>query len=86
MATRPAEQAAKPGEKGVLTDFSTLFVDHIAGPAGEVLNLLKRYVLRERSVEVVLTEPHGRKVAIKAKNVDGKSVAEIVELAKGAVN
>jgi len=51
-----------------------------------VLNLLKRYVRRERSVEVVLTEPHGRKVAIKAKNVDGKSVAEIVELAKGALN
>ena len=87
VATRPAEQAAEPGEKGVLADLGTLIVDHAVGPVGEaLLDALKRYVLRERSVEVVLTEPGGRRVAIKTKNVDGKDVAEIVELAKAALN
>ena len=51
-----------------------------------MLDALKRYVLRERSVEVELTEPGGRKVAIKTKNVDGKEVADIVELARAALS
>lgn len=87
LATRAAEQAAKPGERGVLTDLGRLIVDHVVGPAGEaLLDALKRYVLRERSVEVELTEPGGRKVAIKTKNVDGKEVADIVELARAALS
>jgi hypothetical protein len=87
VATRPAEQAAKPGGKGVLADLGTLIVDHAVGPAWDAfLDLLKRYVLRERGVEVVLTRPDGARIAIITKNVGGKEVAEIVELAKGALS
>jgi hypothetical protein len=35
VATRPAEQAAKPGEKSVLTDFSTLLWTISRGQLGK---------------------------------------------------
>lgn len=86
IVARPAEQAARSGDKGVLADLGKLIVDHALGPIGEaLLDVLKRYVLRERGVEVTLTRPDGTKVSIKTKNVDGKDVAVIIELAKSAL-
>lgn len=85
-ATTPAERAATAGERGGALELGKLVLEQIAGPVGKgLLDPLKAFLLRDRTVTVVLVKPDGSRVEITAKNVGSAEIAAVLDQAKSTL-
>lgn len=79
----PAEAPTGEGERGVASKIGELVLEELggagvkvaAGAAKSITEVLKAYLLREKSLKIVLTRPDGTKVEINAKNVSVDAIA-----------
>jgi hypothetical protein len=85
-ATAPAERATATGERGGALELGKLVLEQIAGPVGKaLLDPLKAFLLRDRTVKIVLVKPDGSRVEIDAKNVGSAEIAAVLDQAKAAL-
>lgn len=81
---RPVEAQARPGERGVVSTIGNFVIETLLSgkSAAALLEVLKAYVAREKSLRVSITKPDGTKVEIDAKNVGSATVAEFLGAVK----
>ena len=86
VAAQAAPNATRPDERGAAAALGKFVLDSLAEPAAKaLLDAIKRLVLRDRSIKVVLTRPDGAKVEIEAKNVASAEVAAFIGLARDSL-
>jgi hypothetical protein len=81
------ETHPEPGERSVMAIMGNFVVDAlISGKvAAAGLDVLKAYLVRERSLRISVVKPDGTKIEIDAKNVSSTAVAEFLGAAKPMV-
>lgn len=80
---QPVEMPAGPGERGVVANIGWFFIEAVgAKTATAVLEVVKAYLTREKTLRLSLTKPDGTKIEIDAKNVSSARVAEFLGVAR----
>src|SRR5262245_57071157 len=87
LKARTVEKPAGPGERGTLGEVGKFFVDAVGGAtvkAGAeavkaVAEVLKAYLLREKSMSLAVSRPDGTKVEISWKNMSNSAVTSVAE-------
>jgi hypothetical protein len=83
MSARPAEGKPEPGERGLLTEIGKLVIDHVSGGlVGGAMDVVKAYLVREKSLRLVVTRPDGTHIEIDARNVGSDAVAAFLGAAR----
>lgn len=80
IKAQPVEAHPGPGERGVMTSIGNFVVDGLLSGkvAAAALDVLKAYLVRERSMRISVVKPDGTKIEIDAKNVSGAAVAKFL--------
>lgn len=87
MRVSPVEAAPVAGERGALAVLGNLLVDGLSGKLGSAaLDVLKAYLVRERTLRLKVTRPDGAVFEFDAKNIDSAKAAEFLSLAKKALD
>ena len=79
----PAEVSAGPGERGVASKIGELLLEVLGGTGIKVAaeasksmtEVLKAYLLREKTLKIVLTRPDKTEIVIDAKNISDDAIA-----------
>ena len=83
VTAAPPPNHASAGEKGILATLGALAIAQALPAIGDaLLDGLKRYFTRDRSVVVELARPDGTKIRIEAKNVGSAAVRAFLGLAR----
>ena len=85
----PAEAKTGPGERGVAAKIGEVVLDAVGGAgvkvaaeaARAIADVLKAYLLRERSLRIVLTRPDGSKIEVDARNMSVDAIAAMLAAA-----
>jgi hypothetical protein len=85
----PAEAPPGEGERGVASKIGELVLEALGGAgvkvaaeaAKSITEVLKAYLLREKSLKIIVTQPDGTKTEINAKNVSINSIAAVLAAA-----
>jgi hypothetical protein len=86
LRAKPSEVPAGQGERGVASKIGEIVVDFIGGTglkaAGEVAatlaEVLKAYLVREKTLKIRIALPDGTKVSLDAKNISVASIETVV--------
>jgi hypothetical protein len=92
VKARPAEAVAGPGERGVAAKIGEILFDAVGGGVAKAgaeavkaaAEVIKAYLLREKSLSIVLTRPDGGKIEINAKNVSVEAIAAALAAVQAA--
>ena len=79
----PAEAPTQPGERGVAAAIGEILLEAAGGAGAKlaaeaakaVADVLKAYLVRERSLKIVITRPDGSRLEIDAKNMKVDAIA-----------
>lgn len=79
----PAETPTEAGERGVASQLGELVLEALGGAgvkvaaeaAKSIAEVLKAYLVREKSLKIVMTRPDGTKLEIDARNVSVNAIA-----------
>jgi hypothetical protein len=78
--TRPVVTMGGEGERGVIAAVGTFLIDSLLNnkTAAALLEVIKAYIAREKSLRISVIRPDGTKIEIDAKNVSSVAVAEFL--------
>ena len=79
-ATRPAQPGERAGEVPLLGQIVLTFLT--AGAAKALIDCLKAYVARDRSLQFKLKRADGSELSLDAKNLDAKVIDEGIKVVK----
>ena len=84
MLARPVETPVGPGERGVMSSIGKFVVETLFSgkTATALLEVLKAYLSRERTLRISVIKPDGTKLEIDAKNIGSAVVAEFLGAAR----
>lgn len=84
----PVEAPADPGQRGVMISVGKFIIDTFLGDktASAVLEIVKAYLTREKSMSLSVVKPDGTIIKIDANNVSSTAVAEFLGVAKSIIN
>jgi hypothetical protein len=87
MRSRPMETPGAPGERGVMTVIGKFVIETLFSgkTATALLDVLKAYLARERSLRISIIKPDGTKIEIDTKNVGSAAVAQFLDAANAIV-
>ena len=89
---KPAELPTGPGERGVGAKIGELLLDAIGGAglktvaevAKGLTDVLKAYLVREKSLKIELTLPDGTKLSLDAKNMKAETIESVISTLRKA--
>jgi hypothetical protein len=81
---RPIVGPPGTGERGVMTAVGKFVMDSLLGSktAAALLEVIKTYIAREKTLRLSLIKPDGTKIEIDVKNVSSTAVAEFLGAVK----
>lgn len=76
LRAAPVESPAGKGERGVLAELGKLAASWAGKlPVATIVETVKSYLVRERSLRLKLTRPDGSSFELDAKNIDSREAA-----------
>jgi hypothetical protein len=84
IRAQPTETPVRSGERGVLTAIGQFVINSIfsSKAADSLVDLIKAYLTREKSMSVSVAKADGTKIEINSKNVGSAEVARFLGAAK----
>ena len=80
MRAQPVEAVLGPGERGVMAEIGRFVIEALLGgnAAANLLDVIKAYLSRERTLRVSISKPDGTRIEVDAKNIDSGVVAQFL--------